>query len=192
MITNKDHKRFIEETGDFRLAESLELSHCGLCAVVGTLVLVSEDTTSRRFHEYGGRRRCLTLPVCPNCEEEMESEPDPGMVRCGTRGCQSVVEEWRAQQAVRQQPLFYGYEAYPKNNSHHVSIDQDNQLADTLQPAGDIRVFATEKEREAWVEDGPTVTENEYGCAVSFRSRSAISARVGSRLYVPEDEALSP
>ena len=36
------------------------------------------------------------------------------------------------------------------------------------------------------------MTENKFGCAVSFRSSSAISAEVGSRLYVPEDEALSP
>ena len=122
----------------------------------------------------------------------MESEPDPDMIRCVTRGCQSVVEEWRAQQAARQAPLFYGYEAYPKGFSHHVSIDQDDQWGDTLRPAGDIRAFATEKERDAWVGDGPTVTENTFGCAVSIRSRSAISAEVGSRLYVPQDEALSP
>lgn len=191
-ITNESHREFIEETGDFQLAESLGLSHCGLCAIPGSLTLVSEDSTSMRFHEYGGLGPCLTLPVCPNCEEEMEPEPDPDMARCGTRGCQSVVEEWRAQQAARQEPLFYGYEAYPKDFSHSVSIDQDDQWGDTLRPVGDIRVFATEEERDAWVKDGSTVTENKFGCAVSFRSRSAISAEVGSRLYVPEDEALSP
>ena len=191
-ITNEVHREFIEETEDFRLAESLELSHCGLCAVVGTLALVSEDAPSRRFHEYDGRRRCLTLPVCSSCEEEMEWDPDRDMVRCGTRGCQSAVEEWRAQQAARQAPLFYGYEAYPKDFSHSVSIDQDDQWGDTLRPAGDIRVFVTEEERDAWVEDGPSVTENEFGYAVWFRSRSAISAEVGSRLYEPEDEAPSP
>ena len=187
-INNDAHRYLIEETGNFQLAESLELRYCGVCAIPGTLTVVPADAPAVQFHDYPGTMRCQTLPVCQSCREEMEFEPSDDMVQCQDQGCQVVVEDWRAEQATQRDPLFYGYEAYRSAYSSPVPIDEDHRWGTTLRPAGDIHVFATVEQRDAWVDDGPTLIKNRFGYVVEYRARSALSRERGSRLYVPTDE----
>ena len=188
-ITNEGHKGFIEETGNFRLADSLGLQHCGLCAITGTLTLVPDDAPSRQFHAYANTTACLELPVCPDCleQDDLDPTPAPGTLGCLNTGCKVAAGDWRAQQALLGAPLFYGYEAYPSASPTPVSIADDVIRGDTLLPAGDIQAFETEEGRDAWVEDGPTLIKNGFGFVVKYRTRSAIPWEKGSRLYVPTD-----
>ena len=121
-ITNQFHREMIEETCDFRLADSLGLKSCGVCAISGILTLVPDDAPAVQFHDYPGSLRCLPLPVCQSCGEEMDDEIDPGMYGCPDQGCQVAVEEWRAERAAQQDPLFYGYEAHPDAGPSRVTI----------------------------------------------------------------------
>ncbi len=187
-ITNQFHREMIEETCDFRLADSLGLKSCGVCAISGILTLVPDDAPAVQFHDYPGSLRCLPLPVCQSCGEEMDDEIDPGMYGCPDQGCQVAVEEWRAERAAQQDPLFYGYEAHPDAGPSRVTIDQDVRWGDTLRPAGDIHAFSTEEELNAWVEEGCTLIKNSLGYVEEYRARSAVSRDRGSRLYVPADE----
>ena len=56
-ISNEVHKVFIEETGNFSLAESLDLSNSANCAILGKLVLVPEDAMNVQHHQYNDGRR---------------------------------------------------------------------------------------------------------------------------------------
>ena len=154
-ITNESQQGVHRGNGDFQLAESLG---CHTAASAPSRVV--SHWYQRTAPACGFMSTAVLGPAlrCPFAElrGEMEPEPDPDMARCGTRDASPSVEEWRAQQAAPQEPLFYGYEALPQGFSHSVSIDQDDQWGDTLRPAGDNRVFATEgKRRDAWVKDGP-------------------------------------
>ena len=186
--SNDAHKEFIRDTGDFQLAESLGLRYCGVCAIPGTLTLLSDETPAVQFHDYPGGSWCQAVPVCHGCREEMEFEPSDDMVRCQDQGCQVALEDWLAEQAAQREPLFYGYEAYPSAHSSPVPIDDDLRWGDTLRPAGDVHVFATEEQRDAWVEEGPTLIKNRFGRVLDYRARSVLSRERGSRLYVPTDE----
>ena len=186
--SNDAHREFIQNTGDFQLAESLGLRYCGVCAIPGTLMLVSDEAPAVRFHDYPGGSWCQALPVCHSCLVEMQFEPTADMVRCQDQGCQVALENWLAEQAAQRDPLFYGYEAYPSAYSSPVPIDQDVRWGTTLRPAGDIHLFATEEQRDAWVEEGPTLIKNVSGHVVEYWARSALSRVRGSRLYVPTDE----
>ena len=187
-INNDAHRYLIEETGNFQLAESLGLRYCGVCAIPGTLTLVSDEARVVQFHDYPGGSWCQPLPVCHSCLVEMQFEPTADMVRCQVQGCQVALEDWLAAQAAQRDPLFYGYEAYRSAWSSPVPIDQDVRWGTTLRPAGDIHLFATEEQRDAWVEEGPTLIKNVSGYVVEYRARSALSRERGSRLYVPTDE----
>ena len=187
-ISNDAHREFIQNTGDFHLVESLGLRYCGVCAIPGTLTLVSDQSPAVQFHDYPGGSWCETLPVCQECREEMEFRPTSDMLECPNQGCQVALEDWLADQAAQRDPLFYGYEAYRSAYSSPVPIDQDVRWGTTLRPAGDIHVFATEDQRDAWVEEGTTPIKNQFGYVVEYRARSALSRERGSRLYVVFDE----
>ena len=190
-IKNENHRTFIEETGDFTLADSLNLRYCGACAVPGILTLVSYDAPSKQFHEYAGTSRCLELPVCPGCIEAMGSyfrAASPDMYGCPDLGCQFLVEERRAARALSKEPLFYAYEAYPSAYSSEVTVDGDVRRGPALRPAGDILAFTAEDERDRWVNEGPTLIRNQLGYVVNYRSRTVVSSEQGRRLHVPDDE----
>ena len=191
-IKNDAHREFIEETEDFSLALSLGLRYCGFCAIPGTLTLVSDDTPGVQWHNYPGSLQCEAPPVCDTCREEMQDDPSPDMLKCTDPGCMVAVEDWREQKAAKKAPLFYAYEAYPDAGPTETTMEQDPRRGTprgpTFFPAGDIRTFATEEARDAWVEDGPTEIKNEFGSIVRWRARSVVSQEKGSRQYVPDDE----
>ena len=188
-ITNEIHRAFIEETQDFGLAESLQLSYCGRCAIPGILTLVPDGAPRRQFHAYANTMCCVELPVCPDCLEvdDLDPTPAPGILGCRDQGCLVAAGNWRAQQALLEAPLFYGYEAYPSAYQTLVHYEDDVIRGETLRPAGDIQAFETEEERDAWVEEGPTLIKSGFRFVVEYRARSAMPWEKGSRWYDPTD-----
>ena len=192
-IQNDVHREFIEEQSNFRVADHLELKYCGLCSALDNLTLVPDDAPGHRFHHYTGTTQCLDLPVCDQCLGEAGPEPGDwllqqrGIERCLDGGCIAAGEYLRETRALKRDILFYGYEAYPTAQDGSVTIDEDVRWADTLRPAGDIWAFATEEERDAWVEERSTLIRNQFGYVVQYRCRSAFPTETGRRMYVPDD-----
>ena len=166
VIQNDAHREFIEEQRDFRVADHLKLKYCGLCAAFDNLTLVPDDAPVHRFHHFTGTTQCLDLPVCDQCLEQVGQELEdwllqqPGIERCLDGGCIAAGEDLREIRALKKDTLFYGYEAYPTAHNGPVTMKEDTHWLDTLRPAGDIWAFATEVERDAWVEERPTLIKN--------------------------------
>ena len=177
VIQNNAHREFIEEQRCFPVVDLLGLKYCRLCSTVDILTLVPDDAPDHRFHHYSGTTRCLDLPVCDQCLGEAGPEPEDwleyqtGIVGCGEGGCIRAGEDLREARALKEAPLFYGYEAYPTAQDSQVTIEEDVRSGNTLSAAGDIWAFTTEVERDAWVGEGSTLIRNEFGYVVQYRSR---------------------
>ena len=194
VIQNPAHREFIEEQKCFDVVDLLGLKYCGLCSPFDVLTLVPDDAPDRRFHHYTGTAQCVDLPVCDQCLEQGGPDPEDwlsrqnGIERCSDVGCVSAAEDLREIRALKRDPLFYGYEAYPSVYNVEVSIEEDVTWAGAFRPAGDIWAFATEEGRDAWVHEGSTGIFNSSGYIEKYRCRSAIPAETGRQLYVPDDE----
>ena len=191
-IKNPAHREFIEEHRCFDVVDLLGVKCCSLCSARDVLTLVPDDAPDRRFHHYSGTAQCVALPVCDGCFEQAGPDPEEwlsrqrGMDRCSDVGCVTAAEDLREIRALKGDPLFYGYEAYPSVYNMSVSIDEDITWAGAFRPAGDIWAFATEEERDAWVREGSTAIFNSFGYIEKFRCRSAIPAETGRRLYASD------
>ena len=194
VIQNRAHREFIEERECFDVVEFLGLKCCGLCSAYGVLTLVPDDAPDLWFHHYTGTDQCVDVPVCDECLEQgggsdLEEwlSTQSGIELCSDVGCVSATEDLREIRALKRDPLSYGYEAYPSVYNVEVSIEKDVTRAG-FRPAGDIRAFATEEARDAWVHEGSTGIFNSSGYIEKYRCRSAIPAETGRKLYLPNDE----
>lgn len=181
-ITNPIHREYIEERGNYRLAEQLGLILCGACAWFDCLTIVDSDTRTCHFHRYAGSVECRTVPVCDEyyqqgacdegeCLDMMEDHHHcSGCIRsCTDPGCLATV---RAAMLRRVLPdRAFDYESFPSIYNLQIPPEKDWGSAHTGEPLGSFHVFATTEERDNWVA-GPCRTVNRDG--LKFCNRIAV------------------
>lgn len=183
-IKNAAHREFIEQLGNFDIAESLGLAVCGVCSGYGVLTLVDSETRTYHFHHYTGSTLCTTVPVCDECYQQGACGPDSeecldmmeddhycrGCIRdCTDPGCLAMVTEAMVRRTLPDRA--FGYESYPSIYNLPIPPEKDSASARTGQPLGTFHVFATAEERDHWVA-GPWHTINQG--SIKYFNRIAV------------------
>ena len=72
---------------------------------------------------------------------------------------------------------FYAYESHASAYNEQRTPEDDVTIGSPPAPAGRVRGFDREEERDRWVKEGPTVILNSYGFPPHYRHRTAITGQ---------------